>query len=38
MEIKKLKKSIRISLGNMVNGKFDAEKIFFYHLECLMSG
>lgn len=38
MEIKEFKKSIRITLGNMVNGKFDGEKIFFYHLECLMSG
>lgn len=32
-----LKKSFQITLGNKMNGKFDCEKKFFYHLDCLMN-
>lgn len=34
--VKELKNSFQITLGNAINGKFSGQKMFFYHLECLM--
>ncbi len=37
IEIQDLRKSFQITLGNIINGKFYAEKVLFYHKDCLIS-
>ncbi|MFW9945226.1 MAG: hypothetical protein ACFFDX_00200 [Candidatus Odinarchaeota archaeon] len=36
IKIQDLRKSFQITLGNITNGKFNGEKVFFYHKECLL--
>lgn len=37
INLKHLKNSFQITLGNIINGKFHGKKVLFYHIECLVS-